>query len=484
MKKGAASTLCLLSISRDESEMQLENTGMKHSKSFSTLFDSLEDLEETALFLPNGTDKLYLPRNDISTCSLDEYLGSIPIIAERSQKMALHNHAISERAESEDYSSHEEDHDDECLFWDMEEDQEVPLQDKPSFSGYSLLHKELEENKRWLNVMQGEVAHATPSQADILASTDATTCHIVALHSTCENDGEPLTSVTHIDRKAYRQCLEEMVVYHIQHFAGTPVLLRENRNIVCDDFWGFEDDSANDHSFLPLTHRDSMPSVAGTECSFAKIDMHLHLVGGFLDSEGTSQELSTHLVSVFSEIANKYQDSIKMTICTALISSMNTCSSQSNFDSRRQVAAPKARGLGVDTRTGKVFLVNDPLREGHQGPVPEVRAARLLFDTSDTLQVIHEADHELSVLKIQPFEFRPLQGAESLLSLPDSALLKLTSTSPECEHASHFCSTLRRTLSFVQTSTSETVFSRKPLVFTRCCKTSQNIDQFDWVSSL
>jgi hypothetical protein len=34
---------------------------------------------------------------------------------------------------------------------------------------------------QWINVMQGEVAHATPSQADSMVSTDATTCNIVAL---------------------------------------------------------------------------------------------------------------------------------------------------------------------------------------------------------------------------------------------------------------------------------------------------------------
>lgn len=43
---------------------------------------------------------------------------------------------------------------------------------------------------RIINVLQGEMAHCTPAQADVLVSDDATTCHILGLWSCCCSSGE------------------------------------------------------------------------------------------------------------------------------------------------------------------------------------------------------------------------------------------------------------------------------------------------------
>ena len=46
------------------------------------------------------------------------------------------------------------------------------------------VHLNKSDPRRIINVLQGEVAHATAEQADILVSDKATTCHILALRST------------------------------------------------------------------------------------------------------------------------------------------------------------------------------------------------------------------------------------------------------------------------------------------------------------
>jgi hypothetical protein len=74
---------------------------------------------------------------------------------------------------------------------------------------------------RVINVIQGEIAHCTPSQADILVSDDATTCHIVALRSICSRNilgkDTVLATMTHLDGPGYETCLRDAVMEHIKH---------------------------------------------------------------------------------------------------------------------------------------------------------------------------------------------------------------------------------------------------------------------------
>jgi hypothetical protein len=121
----------------------------------------------------------------------------------------------------------------------------------------------------WMTVMQGEVSHASPSQAGIVASTSATTCHIVALRSTSSSSSssEPVVSLTLVDKVGYTQCLEDMVAYHMKHHH---VVVSD---VMCENYW---DESPNDNQgtarqgFLPILQQqhESMASLAFSDVSY------------------------------------------------------------------------------------------------------------------------------------------------------------------------------------------------------------------------
>ena len=106
---------------------------------------------------------------------------------------------------------------------------------------------------RVINVLQGEMAHCTPTQADILVSDDATTCHILGLwsrrltrpcHSSNGSSGaQPnegreaeekdddanasysdntlvLATVAHIDCPDYQDCIKKAVDLHYQYHSS------------------------------------------------------------------------------------------------------------------------------------------------------------------------------------------------------------------------------------------------------------------------
>jgi hypothetical protein len=485
-----------------------------HATSFTSLYDNhcFDNLEETSLYLPNGSgDKLYLPRNGSSSCSLDEYLRSIPCIASRSEDIAspiLKIHFMGRSDSIDELDEHGSCYEDENGNCQQDHKDAVFIEgvSAPASSSLPVLPDlqdadsdvEADADVIWLTVMQGEVAHATPSQAGIVASTDATTCHIVALRSIASSSSEPLVSLTHVDKVGYTQCLEDMVAYHMTHHHVVS-------DVMCENYW---DESPNDNQatarqgFLPILQQqqhDSMASLAFSdvsydqeqdECPFPLVEMELHLLGGFLDNDGTSQELSTHLVTTFNDLATKFSATLRITIGTALISCMNNGTCLSNLNRDEFVPAPIGRGLGIHTRTGKVFaisLLND-IAPSHQGPAQVLRSARMFTDcpnAKDTLSVVHtpasqeQENSSVSVLKIQPFGYKslPATTTEAILKLSNETLLQCTSTSPECEDAHKFCTSLQNTLQFLEEQSCEQVFGgprmKKPVTFTRDPKTKQ-----------
>lgn len=80
--------------------------------------------------------------------------------------------------------------------------------------------------RKVLNIFQGEIASAISSQADVLISTKATTCHIVAVRSVSlgsksgNGKSSPLSSLCHIDKAGYENCLREMIIEHKQKKAS------------------------------------------------------------------------------------------------------------------------------------------------------------------------------------------------------------------------------------------------------------------------
>lgn len=379
------------------------------------------EVEPSHLYLGDG-ERLHLPRRDTAPCSLDEYLKTIPRVVSSAEELNCSDN-------------------------------------KDSLLQHASV---MNDTRKCLNVLQGEVAHASAEQAHVVVSAEATTCHVVALRSV--GSAVPLVSLAHID-KPYDTCLEEMVRHHIRHHDQP----KED-----DDFGFFMQDDEDDalsvspeetsSSFLPnpLTFERRNASMPDLRAPMNEpIEMELHMVGGYLDKEGTSQQLSTHLLEQFSDLASKYQDSLKISLSTAAISCMNT----SPKDNK-----PRSRGLGIDTRTGQVFPVHSSLPAALAGPANDIRAARAFCDSgTSSLAVIHDATSSNGQVRIEPFAYEKNEGLSALLNVPDDVLLSIASTSPETE-SKDFCKSLRRTLSFVNTVPSETVFGAdndRPLVYTR-----------------
>lgn len=590
-----------------------EEDARRHSARFG-------ELVPTALYLPpvhegeggedgrnnggsrsNGKrERLYLPRRrDSAPGSLDEYLRThVPRVASRAEDLQNSNDheelacggSLAAAAEAEGF---------------------VPLKKRSS---------------SFLNVLQGEVAHATADQADVVISAEATTCHVVALRSTSGKslsrslpsggsgigaaissarsaEPQPLVSMAHVDAAGeYDACLEAMVEEHIDHHekARTDAKARRRRQkgqrqqqgqkeSVAEDEYGFffGGDSFDDRispnqmppavaskemhssspsllpseaallgsksrpsppSFLPgLKASESSTSTASpasflprlaesaTSTIFQEhdedepdepIEMELHMAGGYLDKDGLSQDISSSLITTFSDVAEKYQDKVRISLSSAAISSMNTTHAKHETPTAAQAAireialepkgspssAPRSRGLGIDTRTGRVFPVRSSLPSHLEGPAVDVRSARTFAQQdspepqdappelgagtehntggmrkSRSLAVIHDASSRRGEIRVEPFRYQPNPQLDVLLRVPDEVLLQVASTSPECE-SDNFCRSLRRTVSFVNTVPQDRVFEScqrergkmKPLVYTR---SAANLNRWERVTS-
>ena len=146
--------------------------------------------------------------------------------------------------------------------------------------------------ERILYVGQGEVAYAMASQADVLMSDRATTCHILALRS-----GGTLTSLTHLDGPVYEQCVRKMWQRHAEfHYKKATDL----------------------------------------------VDLEIHIVGGF--EEETSRTISHWLLNLLADLSNEYHKFFRVTLETCAISSMNGRKS------------PIGRGLAINLRSGRAYL--------------------------------------------------------------------------------------------------------------------------------
>jgi hypothetical protein len=293
-----------------------------------------------------------------------------------------------------------------------------------------------------------------------------------------------LVSLAHVD-KAYDSCLEVMVKEHLHHH-DKATAIEEG-----EDEFGFfmEEDEEELEQLVPLNDTSSQQEVPlndvfiepqqqqglssgsflpnpnfeperGTSmpCLTEPIEMELHMMGGFLDKDGTSQQLSTLLVERFNYLAEKYKGRLRMSLSTAAISCMN-----STEDSK-----PVHRGFGIEIATGEVFPVKSTLPAHLEGPAVDIRSARAFCEEAGhTLAIIHDTSSEHGQVRVHPFQYKAAEELNVLLTVPDDVLLSVTSTSPDDE-SDQFCRNFRRTLSFVNTVPPETTFiNGKPLVFSR-----------------
>jgi Protein N-terminal asparagine amidohydrolase len=258
--------------------------------------------------------------------------------------------------------------------------------------------------EKLIYVHQGEVAHALASQCDILVSDRATTCHILALRSTCASASkEAITSLTHIDSDQYETSVRAMIQEHKLHHSG----------------------------------------------SNATIEVEVSILGGYVDEEGHSRQISNWLLHLLADIAQE-ETCLQMRLKTCAISAMN----DNGF------SGPMGRGLAVHLATGQVLLAK--ASPCVVGPDMILRNARLWsaedgVPASVELTVIHTTTS--NELVIQPFCFAAAPGMDQLMALPDNILLEYTSTSP-CAEEEDFCPTVRSTLRFLSEVPATHIFGR------------------------
>jgi len=272
---------------------------------------------------------------------------------------------------------------------------------------------------RILNICQGEIGHASSSQCDIIVSDKSTTCHIVAVRSTIGGSSTPLASLAHIDKEGHESCLRDMIQVHRTFHAE-----KEEEKKEADD-----------------------------GCQM--IDMDLHIMGGFDDEDESSRAISESLINTFSLIAQDESATIRMTLQTCAVSSMND----------NGLFYPIGRGLGMDLKSGDVFLAS--VDESVAGPATTLRSVRLWSGEKEKLSVVHTT--KSNSITVSAFPYETIQGTDVILSLPDHIILQHTSTSPEVEHDG-FCDDVRRTLSFMKDNKCTDIFGMncdKPVVYTR-----------------
>jgi hypothetical protein len=180
-----------------------------------------------------------------------------------------------------------------------------------------------------INVIQGEMAHCTPSQADILVSDDATTCHIVAIwscHFASEsNEGTKLTTLdgcsliatmAHIDEPGYRGYIKNAVNEHVKHHFAQLQDLGKGTGI----------------------------------CSLGVIEMSMHIMGWFNDHDGSSITTTNNVLQTFAAVLRDYECD-----CFRLQITLETCTVATA--NNNETGCLLGRGMAMDVATGKVFLV-------------------------------------------------------------------------------------------------------------------------------
>ncbi|KAG7355475.1 asparagine amidohydrolase [Nitzschia inconspicua] len=307
---------------------------------------------------------------------------------------------------------------------------------------------------RLLYVAQGERANATDREFDVLVSDKATTCHIMALRSygsICNNNDNfqgkqqpsalPLTSMTHLDGTSYEDCIRKMVHEHVVYQS------EQSNQSLCSDSKKVE----------------------------VVVTIEMHIMGGFDDPDSTSSNITDWLVALLARIARDYKKghtafsnngspiSLQMVLKTCAVTSMN--------DTGR--SCPVGRGLGIDLKTGEVFLAK--CHSNATGPVPVLRSVRLWSKNNrqgPTLSVIHSVTDRSALpgrVVVRPFRFAPFPDIHYLLTLSDDDLVQYTSTSPDVEEDG-FCQDVRASMKFLLQQHPYMIFGRKldqPLVFSR-----------------
>jgi len=362
---------------------------------------------------------------------------------------------------------------------------------KPTTSNHRLITSS--NSGRIINVLQGEIAHCTPSQADILVSDDATTCHIVALRSCyVDMEGENkmsqtanskvLATMTHIDGPGYGASIRDAVNEHIKYHSMHSEQTISNSVEDCKESCSYVENACN-----------------------GMIKMSIHIMGGFNDHGDSSIEITDDVLKTFAALSSECDDLATSGGLPRMSMTLKTCAVSSSNDDG--TGCPIGRGLAMEVATGNVFLAEveeDRVRgapmmvassigtggvsvDGNvqfldarvrtscvsaQGPTFTLRSTRLWASAFCSrprklaLNVIYKPDRDY--LCITPFFFSPHPSASWLLSFDDDELLQKTSTSPAVEKP-NFASNVRESLNYLNGTKSTMVFTRAnmPVKFER-----------------
>ncbi|CAG0884174.1 unnamed protein product [Darwinula stevensoni] len=157
--------------------------------------------------------------------------------------------------------------------------------------------------------------------------------------------------------------------------------------------------------------------------------LELHLVGGFHDSRGISEDIATQLLYAFHKLP--------MEIDLVLL-----CVGELNSTIRGGIHWPIIYGIAVNVKTGEIFPATFP----EKGPDMPLRNARHFTGGHQILDIY---DANLGLMRIGPFNYEPLRGVDLWLQQSDDFILQHLSTSPEVEPP-HFVMQVRSTLKHIQ----------------------------------
>jgi len=159
--------------------------------------------------------------------------------------------------------------------------------------------------------------------------------------------------------------------------------------------------------------------------------LQLHIIGGFADPHGYSDELFYNVLQIF----HKHPADLDLIL---------VCVGELNSTLRGGINWPIIYGTGVHLKTGEIFPATFP----DKGPDIPLRQARLFSETQHTQMMdIYDCSHAL--LQIGPFNYKPLRGVNLWLQQPDQVILQHLSTSPEVEPP-HFANQVRAALKHIQ----------------------------------
>nr|XP_033770206.1 protein N-terminal asparagine amidohydrolase isoform X2 [Geotrypetes seraphini] len=235
------------------------------------------------------------------------------------------------------------------------------------------------EPKSFLYVGQREFAVTTPNDSSvyILGSDDATTCHLVVLRDA----GSGATCLAHCDGSDTNAEVS-MIISSVKLFSS---------------------------------------NTEGGR-------LELHLIGGFSDEKGLSQDLTSHLLRAF----DKQQDEVHL---------VTFCVTELNDVVKNGIHVPIIYGIAVNVKTAEIFSATF---QDH-GPDEDIRSARTL--TGGAMLSIYDTKTER--LCIGPYYWMPFPFLDYWLEQDDEQILKKLSTSPLAEPP-HFVKHIRSTLLFLK----------------------------------